>query len=317
MGLPTMPEAVCAAIRDALPWEWDDPRYGENALVPGRPPIEFSFVEAEEEVLRLDFEPCGPGTSPAARRRRALDIVTQWVSGWGVPAVVREFGRALEPLRTHPLGPEARFGAFLGATCGREGLAEAKIYWELAGELPQACSARLEEVAALVAACLPGVTPHFASLAYSRTRCVPRLYFLCREETRLIDLRPVLAAVGLEHRLPELVTLAGGFVGRALMLPAGAGVLSFREAESGIDCKLELLTRALTIRPETLIERVWLIASERGGTRTAICRWLSAFGVDGLRPGLVNVIGFRVSATRPARLGLYFTPERWGDGCLG
>ncbi len=71
LGLPGVAGVMEEALSEALPWPWDDPRYEANALVPGRPPLEISFVEADPGTLRFDFEPGCPGTSAACRRERA------------------------------------------------------------------------------------------------------------------------------------------------------------------------------------------------------------------------------------------------------
>ena len=44
-----------------------DPRYGNNALLPGHLPLEHSFSETAQGALRLDFEPLGPLITPHGR----------------------------------------------------------------------------------------------------------------------------------------------------------------------------------------------------------------------------------------------------------
>jgi hypothetical protein len=310
-GLPVIPGVMHEALREALPWPWDDPRYGANALVPGRPPLEISFVEDDPEGLRFDFEPGPPGSSPARRLARAVELVRRWAGESFGPAVVREFERYLDALGAPVPGPGAKFGAFVGAACDGRGLSEAKIYFKMEDEIPAGFPVRLVIAAEAALAGVPGLAPHIASIACGRDRNIPRLYFLTREEMPLFGIRPALSAAGLEHRVPEVLSLAALLLGPDFMVPAGAAVLSFRAAAGVLDCKLEFLARALRLSRECLTRNIQTLLSERPGTRAALRRWTCALGEDGAMPELLNVVGFRVSVQGPSRFGLYASPSNW------
>jgi hypothetical protein len=317
LGLPGVPGVMREALREALPWPWGDPRYGSNALIPGRPPLEVSFVEDDPGLFRLDFEPAPPGTAPARRLERGSEMVRQWAREGFAPAVVSGFERSLDLLCRPPLGAGAVFGAFLGASCDERGIAEAKIYRELDGGIPEGFPSSLIRVAraALEGDGAGGLAPHLAALACARERCIPRIYFLCREEMPLFGLRPALAAAGLEHRLPEWVSLAALFLGADLTLPAGSAVLSFRDDAGTLDCKLEFFARASRQSRESLACNLLLFLSERPTTRSALHRWTRALGEDGALPEMINVVGLRASRGQPSSFGLYASPSKWSGPC--
>ncbi len=315
LGLPGVATVVAEALREALPWPWDDPRYADNALVPGRPPLEVSFAETEPGTLRFDFEPSGPGASPMRRRERASDAVCQWIKACFAAPIVRDFEDSMMSLRRPRLGLRLSFGAFLGAVCDSRGLAQAKIYWELSDDLPEGFPPRLVTVASLALSAVKGLTPHFASLACGRRGCVRRLYFMCREDVPLLELRRVLAAGRLEHRLPELALRTVALLGNGLLLPAGATVFSLHEAAGRIDCKLEFLTEALPQQHAALARNLQLVLAERPETRGAFDRWVRSLGEAGPLPERWNAVGFRVSANGPARLSLYVSPTTWSTPC--
>jgi len=308
LGLPGIPGVVKEALHKALPFGWDDPRYKGNALVPGQAPLEVSFVETDTRALRLDFEPCGPDCSPESRRELAAEEVRGWVQACFGQAMAREFERALTSLGPQRLGPHPKFGAFLGAACDARGLAEAKIYCELPGELPEELPPPLTAIAQAARSTVPGLTPHFASLCCDRNRCLLRLYLLCHEEVPLLELRHVLAAANLEHRLPELASLSMTLTGNMLVLPASSAVLSFREVDGGFDCKLELLARALPLPNEVLAENLRQMLSGRAKTRSELQWWSRALGGDGLLPGELNVVSFRASVRDASKIGVYVSP---------
>lgn len=309
LGLPPIPGMVVDDLREALPFPLYDTRYARNTLVPGLAPLEVSFAEAEPGVLRLDFEPYGPGGfPPAIQRQRAATMAGRWVMTCFPPAIAREYERCLDALCRQPLGPPPTFGAFLGLTFDDQGLAEVKIYLGWSAGLPDGLPARLAATARTALATVPGLTPHFASLSCGRRRCIPRLYFLCREELPLLALRGVLDAAGLTHRLAELACLILPLAGGSSVLPADCLVLSFREYAGAIDCKFELLTRALPVSPPAFAREVQRSLAQRPATRAAFQHWWHAVGGDSLWPAEINVAGFRVSLGAPAQFAAYLSP---------
>src|SRR5688572_12160313 len=76
-----------------------DPRYGQNALLPGCLPLEHSFSETARDSLRLDMEPLGPLASPHTRLNEVSRATRSMVaSQFGDPAL-RWFDERSEPFR--------------------------------------------------------------------------------------------------------------------------------------------------------------------------------------------------------------------------
>jgi hypothetical protein len=315
LGLPALSASVTRPVRDALPFPANDPRYSTSALVPGRPPFELSFVEAEPAAIRFDFEPSGPACSPATRRERAIAIMRCWSREVGNSAAAGELEESLSSLAHLHVGPRATFGAFVGAACDARGLSQAKIYFELGGELPSDYPVGLANVAHGCCSRVPGLVPHFASLACGRDRCVPRLYMLCVDDVPLVALRYALAAAGLEHSHAELVARTMALCGGGGVLPAGGAVLSFSDDRGRTSCKLELLARALPLPRAALERRVGHVVWERPEMRAALHRWSRAHRGNGIVPGEITVVGFRVGTANPARLGIYVSPAEWSPSC--
>jgi hypothetical protein len=98
--------------------------------------------------------------------------------------------------------------------------------------------------------------------------------------------------------------------GVTTILPAGAGVLSFREIAGVLDCKLEILARALPTPGRIFAESVQRSLSQRPEIRTALQQWWKAMGGTSLWPEEFNAVGFRLSPNIPAQFGAYFSPEK-------
>jgi hypothetical protein len=294
---------------EALPLALHDARYSSNTLAPGTAPVEVSFAETQPQALRVDLEPFCFGISPAQRRQRVAAIAVRWVAGLLPPVIGREYEKCLDSLCRLSIGQSARFGAFLGATFDGCGLAEVKIYSEWNRGLPDGLPERLAVTARTALATVPGLTPHFASFSCGRSGCVPRLYFLCREEVPVLALCNALETAGLSHRLPELASLIRPLAGVTTILPAGAGVLSFREVAGVLDCKLDILARALPIPGRIFAESVRRSLAQRPEIRTAFQHWWNAMGGTNHWPDEFNAVGFRLSSTNPAQFGAYLSPE--------
>ena len=108
-----------------------DPRYGNNSLLPGSLPLEYSFSELSGNALRLDLEPLGPHASPAARRQEASREMRSLVQRYYGRPALHWFDQQSEPWRGSHVNGAARFGAFFGAAYDDAGLQEGKVYYEL------------------------------------------------------------------------------------------------------------------------------------------------------------------------------------------
>ena len=183
-----------------------DPRYGNNALLPGCMPIETSFSEASKDALRLDMEPLGPLASPHGRIHEVSRETRRLVAQQYGQAALRWFDERTEPFRGSRLHGGARFGAWFGAAFDREGVQEAKIYYELSPGGLDDLPPTVRHVCRVAQACVPRLIPIFTSVSCNRAQGNQRVYFYHQGELRLLDLEPLMNQLGIGHQLPSLLT---------------------------------------------------------------------------------------------------------------
>jgi hypothetical protein len=302
------PDRVLASVIDrtfVLPA--GDGGYIANSLAPGALPIELSFVESEADCLRVDLEPCVL-LNPVERRRDTHACASQIVaSEWGGPrraafeaAASRvDFGSSDAP----------RFGAFLGATFDRAGLRAVKVYYEMTPDLVKHDIGGAGAIFSRVRRSVPCVTPVFVSVACERAGVAERVYLACRGELRLLDLLPLMRLLGLEHRLPELASLALSLDGATYALTTNGAILGIRGTAAGHELKLEIPVAA----DGGVQQAAWFafesLLRERPESRRAYMTWLAALTSHGASArGTISVLSMRASAAKPCRIGLYVRP---------
>jgi hypothetical protein len=287
-----------------------DPRYGQNALLPGCLPLEHSFSETARDSLRLDMEPLGPLASPHTRLNEVSRATRSMVaSQFGDPAL-RWFDERSEPFRGSRLHGGAKFGAWFGAQIDRDGLAETKVYYELGNggldELPQT----LRHVARVAMMCLPRLTPIFTSISCNRSQGNQRVYFYHAGDLRLLDLEPLMNQLGIGQQLPSMLTAVGLILGGRFVLPEGSVVIALRDTGKGIEMKLEILLPSLPDPPREMHGLIQLHLSQRPEAQRGLQQWLNAMAPEGGKSaGDMTVLSVRVTPSTGARLTLYFRPS--------
>lgn len=287
-----------------------DPRYGQNALLPGYMPLEHSFSETARDSLRLDMEPMGPLATPATRLHEVSREARKLVAGQYGDAALRWFDERTEPFRGSRLHGGARFGAWFGAQIDRDGLAETKVYYELGpgglDELPPT----LRHVSRVAMMCLPQLVPIFTSVSCNRSQGNQRIYFFHQGDLRLLDLEPLMNQLGIGQQLPSLLTAVGLILGGRFVLPEGSVVIALRDTGKGIEMKLEILLPSLPDPPREMHGLIQLHLAQRPEAQRALQQWLNAMAPDGARSaGDMTVLSVRVTPATGARLTLYFRPS--------
>jgi hypothetical protein len=286
-----------------------DPRYGNNALAPGRLPLEHSFSEVAAGALRLDLEPLGPGASPLARRQEASREMRRLVNATYGRDALAWFDQRSEPFRGGQIPGSARFGAWFGGAWDEAGMSEAKVYYELGpdqlGDLPP----NLQHAAQIAMSILPGLVPIFTSLGAGRSQGAQRLHFFHRGPLRLLDLEPLMHRLGIGHQLPSLLGAAGLILGGRFVLPEGAALLGLRDTARGMELELEVLVPAIPDPPEQMPELIQLHLQQRPDSQRAFRHWLQAMTPDAwTAPGKLSMVSVRVTPQTSSRLGLHFHP---------
>jgi hypothetical protein len=305
-------EAIASGFERPL----DDEAYGNNALQPGALPFEWSFSETMCASLRVDFEPSGPQASSIDRQADATRLVRNMIARrGGKKADLSAFDRACEPWRQSE--PDLRFGAFLGASIGPCGLDEAKVYYEATQWNMEAMRPRVRDAARIARDSIPGLSPLLCSVTWTCDRVAERVYMVCRDDLRLLDLTECLQAADLGHRAPDLMITACALGGGTLVLPPGTTVFSLREAPDGLEVKLELVASPVPRRQAAIRQDIRTLLGQRPESLRACDRWLAA-----VRPrhgGTISVSSIRIAPHMSSRLSVYLrlTADELAGACVG
>jgi hypothetical protein len=309
LGTRNPVEAIGGLLDRSFDLPAGDPRYGNNALLPGCLPLEHSFSELATDALRLDMEPLGPQATPHSRQQEASREMRRLVQGYYGRPALEWFDERSEPWRGSRIHGDARFGAWFGAAFDADGLQEAKTYYELGPGQLEDLPFNLQHAARVAMSCLPGLTPIFTSISCGRMQGNQRLYFYHQGELRLLDLEPMMNRLGIGHQLPSLLTAVGLILGGRFTLPEGSVVIAFRDTSKGIEMKLEILLPAIPDPPREMHGLIQLHLSQRPDSQRALQQWLRAMVPDDhATVGDMTVVSVRVSPQVGGRLTLYFRP---------
>lgn len=288
-----------------------DPRYGNNALLPGCVPIEHSFSETARGSLRLDMEPLGPLTTPHTRLHEVSREARRQVSQQFGAQALRWFDERSEPFRgSSGLSGAARFGAWFGAAFDGDGMQECKVYYELEANALDNLPPTLRHVCRVAQACLPRLVPIFTSVSCARSQGGQRVYFYHQGDLKLLDLETLMNQIGVGHQLPGLLTAVGLILGGRFVLPEGSVVIALRDTGKGIEMKLEILLPSVPDPPREMHGLIQMHLSQRPDSQRALQEWLSAMAPDDApSAGDMTVLSVRVTPATGARLTLYFRPS--------
>jgi hypothetical protein len=287
----------------------DDTAYAYNTLTPGAVPYEPSFSETEPDTLRFTIEPLGPGAPPVARRDEATREMRRLISPVFGPEALRWFDARSEEWRGMSGLGWMKFGAWFGSAFDEDGLYASKIYYELAPSQIDGLAPNLARLTRLVMSEMPSLLPIFTSIGCKRDIGSQRVTFMHRGVLQVASLGPLMNRLGIGHQLPSLMRVVGVALGGQFELPNGAVLLGLREAEQGVEFKLEILLAALPDLPARFLDLLRLGLSERPRQLSALERWLEAFGVeDANQQGHFSVLSVRVTPQSAARISLYVRP---------
>jgi hypothetical protein len=287
----------------------DDVAYAHNALTPGAVPFEPSFSEAEPDTLRFTIEPCGPGTSPVARRDEATREMRRLVSPLFGREALHWFDSRSEEWRGMSGLGWMSYGAWFGSAFDEDGLYAAKIYYELSPHQIEALAPGLARLTRQVMTEMPGLMPIFTSIGCKRDSGSQRVTFMHRGPLALAALGPLMNRLGIGHQLPSLMRVVGVALGGRFELPHSGVLIGVRECAEGVELKLEILLASLPDLPARFLDLLRLGLAERPRQVAALERWLAAFGVeDAAEQGHFSVLSVRVTPKSPARISLYVRP---------
>jgi len=282
--------------------------YGTNTLTPGAVPVEPSFSESESGSLRFTMEPI-PGASASSRLQEATREMRRLTNGAFGGDALRWFDRWSEEWRGAIAHPRAAYGAWFGVAVDGDGLAAAKVYYELQREQLDALPPRLRSYVLAALDTAPGLIPLFTSIRCGRASGMQRVTLLSRGTLRLTDLTPLMDRLGLGHQLPSLMQIVGLALGGRFELPETSVMLGLSEVDDGPELKFEVLLGMIPDLPPSFFDLLAMALAERPRELRSLAQWLQAFTPDSSEwPGHFSVMSVRVTRSQQARVSLYLRP---------
>lgn len=284
---------MCDLIQRTFARPAGDPAYRTNRLQPGALPLEWSFSEVDPDALRIELQPFDPELVPEEPLRRASMALLHLTEDHGGKALAAEFA-SIE--RSH-----LAFGAFFGLVHRPFRAPEYKIYIELGPEDRAERCSDLQMIA--------GLTPHFRSVAVGAGKMDERIYYLCGDGLRVLNLEALCAALGMPHRFPALLVTMLELTGGEFYLPPRSVLLGLRRTSQETELKVELVSGS-AVDPDGLFDRI--VRLLQPSTVAPFRRWVGI--VCPKRPSAlpVSVVSVKISAAQPAHLSVY-AAEPWGE----
>lgn len=304
---PTM--YVGDLLERSFPHPAGDAKYAANALTPGAVPFEPSFSEHEPHALRFTIEPLGPGPSPLARRDEATREMRRLVAPMFGRDALRWFDGRSEDWRGMGSLSGLGYGAWFGTAYDHDGLAAAKVYYELRPHQVTSLAPGLAGLVRIAMDTVPGLAPAFTSIACRRDSGSQRATLLHEPPLRLASLEPLLQRLGLAHQLPGLLRLFGVALGGRFDLPERTVLLGLAETQHGPEIKLEAMLGMLPDVPPTFLDLMALALAERPRELRALGRFLRAFTPERSEwPGEFSVLSVRTTPVHSPSVSLYLRP---------
>jgi len=297
------------AIDEAFDLPIGDGRYRHNTLSPGAAPLEPAFSEVEPYGLRFTMEPLGPDASAGMKRQEVSRQMRQIVGPIFGPDALYWFDRMSEDFRSPVGGAGLRFGGWYGAAFDRDGIYNSRAFYELRDAQLDDLQRPLRDYIQRAREALPRLQPLFLMLSVRQTTGRQKVTFRVMGPVRIEDLRPLLAALGLENRMAQVTRLFGLALGGLFEAPDGAILIGISDGPDGPELDIELLIAAIPDVPESFVELLRLGLAERPRHLRALDHWVGAFTPPGERlPGDFSVLSIILTRGSPAQVGLYLRP---------
>jgi len=198
--------------------------------------------------------------------------------------------------------PKLTFGAFLGLVHRPLCAHEYKIYVDCDAEDPALLSEDLSNIA--------GVAPHFLSVAVSAGTVSKRIYYICREGLRALDLEAVCAALGMSHRFPAMLMMMLELTDGQFHFPPSSVLLGIRQQGQESELKVELVC-GTAMNPDGLIRRIERLLQPNNVA--PFRRWVAMICPENVGTSPVRVVSVKVSSMQSGRLSVY-AAEPWSEG---
>lgn len=285
----------------------DDPRYGDNSLLPGAAPLEPSFGPPGQ--LQFDIEPLGPGAPAHDRRNAATCEMRRLLHAMFGREALYWFDQQSEPWRGFSAGSKLRYGAFFGSNVDQNGLYSSRVTYETSPSQVEQLPVGLFRIVSTVMLALPTLRPIFTTLSAQRNLGTQRLTFFSPSAIKLAEMKPVLETLGLGHQLPSILQIFGLALGGRFELPAGSALLAFGQTPEGTELELHVMLDAIPDLPAQFLSLLTLGLTERPRELTALERWMDAFTPESdVWPGRFSMLSVRTTPATSPRVSLALRP---------
>jgi hypothetical protein len=284
-----------------------DPRYADNALLPGAAPLEPSLGQPGQ--LQFDIEPLGPGAPAQDRRNAATDEMRRLVGSMFGRQALYWFDRQSEPWRGFSAGGGLRYGAFFGSSVDQDGLHESRVAYETAPGQVELLPPGLFRIVSTVMFAMPALRPVFTTLSARRDIGTQRLTFFAPQAVKLAEMKPLLDTLGLGHQLPSILQIFGLALGGRFELPPGSALLAFGQTPEGPELELHVMLDVIPDLPAQFLSLLTLGLTERPRELTALERWMDAFTPESdVWPGRFSMLSVRTTPVAAPRVSLALRP---------
>jgi hypothetical protein len=289
------------ALDRSLDWRLDQ-HHDPDAFEP-------TYSETRASALGFQIEPGGGQASPADQAELSTQAVRAVIAADMGAEAAHWFDARTEPFRARGLRPSGGFGANFATAVDGHGVVEAAATYGWAPDLTSHFPDTVVQMARIAQEALPGLVPFYTTIRCGRSAGGQQITFDITREIAFADLRPLMAAFGLENRHAGLTTLGAFTLGARYRLPARSSTLTLLRAGRQVEMRLDINLDALPDAPQVLLPLLRLPMVERPAALASFDRWLTALTPEGYGgPGSVTVLSLRVRTDMPARLALYLRP---------
>jgi hypothetical protein len=206
-------------------------------------------------------------------------------------------------------GAGLRFGGWYGAAFDRDGIYNSRAYYEVREAQLDDLQRPLRDHVQRAREAFPRMRPLFLMLSVRQRAGRQKISFRVMGPLRVEDLRPLLAALGLENRMAQLTRLFGLALGGLFEAPDGAVLIGISDGPDGPELEIELLIAAIAEVPDSFVELLRLGLAERPRHLRALDHWMGAFTPPGEHlPGDFSVLSISLTQSAPAQVSLYLRP---------
>lgn len=269
--------------------------------------VEPGFAE-NSDSLAFMMDTAGPDASPGDRLGSAVGTMRRIVATNFGGEALRWLDGRIEPVRS-PRAHVEDWGAWFGSGFDHGGVMESLISYEWNPSLTDSLPAALYQISTTAVQLVPSLRPVLSTVRCGRTSGSQQMTFGIDAPLALMDLKPLMDALGLGKQHSSLMSAIGFALGARFTLPPDTAMLTLRPTKHGTEMRLDVDLDALPDTPTQFMQLIRMEMAERPTSLRALDRWLMALTPEGYsEAGHVSVLSAVVRPEMPARIRLYLRP---------